>query len=188
MARSNVGLVPLCLFLASACASPVQDLWPAQPEGPSHAIIVSLDTWHAMIAFPLPSPQPSPPDGAKGEGEGALFEEWGYAEQAWYLEGRQGLTGILRALFGRQPASSRSGAKSVSGLTGPRNLRRNDFAFSSARKAMSVSGGIWRPRSGEASQSRRLAPARSIRPSAPTICSTTATSTPPWRSARPGCR
>lgn len=28
-----------------------------------------------------------------------IFEEWGYAERAWYLEGRQGLTGVLRALF-----------------------------------------------------------------------------------------
>jgi hypothetical protein len=29
----------------------------------------------------------------------SLFEEWGYAEHAWYLEDRRGLTGILRALF-----------------------------------------------------------------------------------------
>jgi hypothetical protein len=28
-----------------------------------------------------------------------LFEEWGYAEQAWYLQGRTGLTGVVRALF-----------------------------------------------------------------------------------------
>ncbi|WP_090571161.1 DUF2459 domain-containing protein [Nitrosomonas sp. Nm33] len=27
------------------------------------------------------------------------FEEWGYAERAWYLEGRRGLTGTIRALF-----------------------------------------------------------------------------------------
>ncbi len=27
------------------------------------------------------------------------FEEWGYAEQGWYLEGRQGVTGVVRALF-----------------------------------------------------------------------------------------
>lgn len=47
-------------------------------------VVVSVDTWHAMIAFPNSS-------------EG--FEEWGYAEQAWYLEGRQGLSGALRALL-----------------------------------------------------------------------------------------
>ena len=46
--------------------------------------MVSVDTWHAMIAFPLSS---------------GGFEEWGYAERAWYLEGRQGLTGALRALL-----------------------------------------------------------------------------------------
>lgn len=107
MARFSVSLVPLCFFLASACASPVQDLWPPQPGGPSHAIIVSLDTWHAMIAFPM-SEQPvanseQPATSSSGHQPSAinhqLFEEWGYAEQAWYLEGRQGLTGILRALF-----------------------------------------------------------------------------------------
>lgn len=27
------------------------------------------------------------------------FEEWGYAERAWYLEDRRGLSGILRALL-----------------------------------------------------------------------------------------
>lgn len=27
------------------------------------------------------------------------FEEGGYAERAWYVEGRQGLIGVLRALF-----------------------------------------------------------------------------------------
>jgi hypothetical protein len=29
----------------------------------------------------------------------SLFEEWGYAERAWYLEGRTGISGIVRALF-----------------------------------------------------------------------------------------
>lgn len=28
-----------------------------------------------------------------------MFEEWGYAERAWYLEGRHGITGVFRALF-----------------------------------------------------------------------------------------
>ena len=27
------------------------------------------------------------------------YEEWGYAERQWYLEGQQGITGVLRALF-----------------------------------------------------------------------------------------
>ncbi|MBX3303567.1 MAG: DUF2459 domain-containing protein [Nitrospira sp.] len=56
---------------------------------------MSIDTWHAMIAFPrggetghsaLGSPQHS-------------YEEWGYAEQAWYLEGKTGVSGVVRALF-----------------------------------------------------------------------------------------
>ncbi len=28
-----------------------------------------------------------------------MFEEWGYAERTWYLEGQQGISGVLRALF-----------------------------------------------------------------------------------------
>ena len=28
-----------------------------------------------------------------------MFEEWGYAERAWYIEGQHGITGVLRALF-----------------------------------------------------------------------------------------
>jgi hypothetical protein len=28
-----------------------------------------------------------------------VYEEWGYAERAWYLEKRQGFTGVLRALL-----------------------------------------------------------------------------------------
>jgi hypothetical protein len=47
--------------------------------------VISVDTWHAVIAFP--------------EESGARFEEWGYAERAWYLEGRQGASGALRALL-----------------------------------------------------------------------------------------
>jgi hypothetical protein len=36
-------------------------------------------------------------DGAQGERR--VYEEWGYAERAWYLEKRQGFTGVLRALL-----------------------------------------------------------------------------------------
>jgi hypothetical protein len=28
-----------------------------------------------------------------------LYDEWGYAERAWYLEGKTGVSGIVRALF-----------------------------------------------------------------------------------------
>jgi hypothetical protein len=84
--------ITLCtLLLWSGCAAPVQGLWPPPPETPFRTIYVSLDSWHAMIALPL------------SDEHSALsvqrFEEWGYAERAWYLEGRQGPTGVLRALF-----------------------------------------------------------------------------------------
>jgi hypothetical protein len=45
-----------------------------------------------MMAFPVHSlnaPQ-------NGEQE---YEEWGYAERAWYVEGKTGISGIFRALF-----------------------------------------------------------------------------------------
>ena len=43
-----------------------------------------------MIALPVETT-----DG----GNKKVYEEWGYAERAWYLEGRQGITGAIRALF-----------------------------------------------------------------------------------------
>jgi hypothetical protein len=88
----------LIALLLGGCASPVEGLWPPAAGAPSHKIHVSLDTWHAVIAFPLsPSLVPSPLNGG-GKGGGG-FEEWGYAERAWYLEGRQGIGGVLRALL-----------------------------------------------------------------------------------------
>jgi hypothetical protein len=84
--------IALCALLSwSGCATPVQEFWPSPTETPSRIIYVSLDSWHAMIAFPL-SDQHSAFSAQR-------FEEWGYAERAWYLEGRQGPTGVLRALF-----------------------------------------------------------------------------------------
>jgi len=77
-------IVVACTLLWG-CASPIPDLWPPTPDEPARTIYVSLDTWHAMITFPVDTPH--------------TYEEWGYAERAWYLEDRRGLTGILRALF-----------------------------------------------------------------------------------------
>lgn len=88
-------LVFTAIVLLSACASPVEGLWPPPPEAGTKTIAVSLDTWHAMIAFP----------GNNGTDESALgsqrtyYEEWGYAERAWYLEGKRGMSGVARALF-----------------------------------------------------------------------------------------
>jgi hypothetical protein len=88
------GFVFALVITFYGCAAPVQELWPPQEGAPSHTIVVSLDTWHATIAFPL---APFSFD------QQSAFEEWGYAEQAWYLEGRQGITGAMRALFWSSP-------------------------------------------------------------------------------------
>src|SRR5256885_10422079 len=84
-------IIPFLLLLWS-CAAPVQGLWPPSAGAPHHTIVVSLDTWHAMIAITLD-------ERVTALDRKSVFEEWGYAEQAWYLEGRQGITGALRALF-----------------------------------------------------------------------------------------
>jgi Protein of unknown function (DUF2459) len=84
-------------FLAG-CAAPVAGLWPPAPGAPAQTIIVSVDSWHAMIAFPLAGEE-----GGAGTAPGPRFEEWGYAERGWYLEGRQGLGGVLRVVFRSSP-------------------------------------------------------------------------------------
>jgi hypothetical protein len=69
------------------------------------SIVVSLDAAHSMIALPIEVPEAhirgdegvTGPDDALGGARG--YEEWGYAERAWFLEKRQGVTGVLRALF-----------------------------------------------------------------------------------------
>lgn len=78
--------------LLSACASPVEGLWPPPPESVQHTVLVSLDTWHAMIAFRADTPDAS-------RLTPHVYEEWGYAERAWYLEGKRGVSGVVRALF-----------------------------------------------------------------------------------------
>jgi hypothetical protein len=90
-----IGAIALsATVLLSACASPGEGLWPSSPDSDSQTIVVSLDTWHAMIAFPRE-------DGTEHSalGSQSSYEEWGYAEGAWYLEGKTGVRGILRALF-----------------------------------------------------------------------------------------
>lgn len=68
-------------------------------------IVVSLDAAHSMIALPVEAPvfHVRGDHGVTGTdvapGEPHVYEEWGYAERAWYLEKRQGFTGVLRALL-----------------------------------------------------------------------------------------
>lgn len=80
--------------LLSACASPVESLWPPPSESVQHTVSVSIDTWHAMIAFPREEGT-----GHSAFGSQPSYEEWGYAERAWYLEGKTGASGAVRALF-----------------------------------------------------------------------------------------
>jgi len=80
------------LFFSAGCTTAHQG-FSALPESfPPGTVIVSLDTWHAMLALPVHSLNAL----ENGEQE---YEEWGYAERAWYVEGKTGLSGIFRALL-----------------------------------------------------------------------------------------
>ncbi len=85
-----------CFLLCMGCASPNPTLWPPQPGMSSHAIIVSVDTWHAMIAVTRIRVRESSPS---TDNRRWVYEEWGFAERDWYLEGRQGLSGTFRTLL-----------------------------------------------------------------------------------------
>jgi len=78
-------VVGLALLGLGGCAAVAGAPWPPAAGEARHRIIISVDTWHAMIALPGPEP--------------GRFEEWGYAERGWYLEGHQGLTGAIRAML-----------------------------------------------------------------------------------------
>ena len=71
----------------------------------SISIVVSLDAAHSMIALPVEAPvlYVNGGHGVVGTddvpGESRAYEEWGYAERAWFLDKRQGFTGVLRALL-----------------------------------------------------------------------------------------
>ena len=68
-------------------------------------IVVSLDAAHSMIALPVEASALHVRGDhcvigtAGAPGEPRVYEEWGYAERAWFLEKRQGFTGVLRALL-----------------------------------------------------------------------------------------
>ena len=66
--------------------------------GNSVPIVVSLDAAHSMIALPVRGDY-AVTGMAGGSKDRRIFEEWGYAERAWYLEKRQGFTGVIRALL-----------------------------------------------------------------------------------------
>lgn len=53
-----VHLVIACMLLGG-CASPMPNLWPPPSDVSARTIYVSLDPWHAMIAFPVETPNAS---------------------------------------------------------------------------------------------------------------------------------
>jgi hypothetical protein len=81
----------------------IEGLWPPSPDSPARVVVVSLDTWHAMIALPIQQENDDQPftfgfeEGSSSQR--SYYEEWGYAERAWYVEGKTGLSGVVRALF-----------------------------------------------------------------------------------------
>jgi hypothetical protein len=99
----SAGLLSLA-FLLGGCAISDVELWPPTPGTPTEEIYVSLDTWHAMIAFHPKNVRnhqhfSDMPSLKTPAAEQPAFEEWGYAERAWYVEGRQGLSDVLWTLF-----------------------------------------------------------------------------------------
>ena len=104
---SKYQLLFLGFVLCSAgCSTSSVEVWPPKPGESTREIYVSLDTWHAMIGFNRVDIQAddSSHDSGHTKSDGLqqpIYEEWGYAEREWYIEGHQGITGVLRALFWR---------------------------------------------------------------------------------------
>ena len=71
--------MPCARMLASLLLSLVV----AQTPQHTTRITVSSDAWHSAIAFPL----------AHG------FEEWGFANKSWYVDGKQGMLNAPRTLL-----------------------------------------------------------------------------------------
>ena len=110
----------------------------ARPD-PDLTIIVSLDAAHSMIALPIEASlsHAGGDHGVTGRddapGEPLVYEEWGYAERAWYLEKRQGFTGVLRRSCGQPRASSKLGCMNRSGPSGRRSRRLRHSGFRSVK-------------------------------------------------------
>jgi hypothetical protein len=85
-------LLAVGLLFSAGCTTANHDLSSLPESFPSGTVIVSLDTWHAMLAFPIEA-------GKTSENGASLYEEWGYAEREWYVEGEQGISGTFRALL-----------------------------------------------------------------------------------------
>jgi hypothetical protein len=92
-------------LVLNGCAALQPGLWPPASGERSYPIYISLDTWHGMIGF-LPGVSPGlrilklgPKEFESSGDDRSHYEEWGYAERQWYVEGQQGVIGALRALL-----------------------------------------------------------------------------------------
>lgn len=88
----------LSCICCAGCAQPIRELWPPEPGESTRTILVSVDRWHSVIALPADLDDPGRGDVQPASGS-ELWEEWGYAEEGYYLEGDTGSSGTLRALF-----------------------------------------------------------------------------------------
>lgn len=71
------------------CAAPVHDLWPPKSEEERFKVIVFADALHSEIGI-------WPEDDPEGRHPGHLVS-WSYGEKKYYLEGKTGFCGQLRA-------------------------------------------------------------------------------------------
>src|SRR5690606_10310711 len=84
------------------CAQPNADLWPPREGERRVEVTVIYRDWHTMLLHEELAPPPSDAALAPPLAMGAApkpFTLWEFAEKAWYLEGRQGVTGAVRALL-----------------------------------------------------------------------------------------
>ncbi|MCB9871122.1 MAG: DUF2459 domain-containing protein [Planctomycetes bacterium] len=107
----------MTLLLLSACALPVDGVWPPAPGGRTHRVDVRLDLWHSVITvYPEDAASPGPESSGTG-GSGttrAPAREWGYADRAYYLENHTGVSGCCGALFWPTEAVLRVAPEGVS--------------------------------------------------------------------------
>ena len=84
----------LLVGLGSCFPAPVRELWPPEDGERWRQVDVMYRDWHTFIVYGQPDRQPD-----RETEEPKDFFEWEFAEKAWYLEGKQGITGVFRALF-----------------------------------------------------------------------------------------
>jgi hypothetical protein len=104
--RRVVWCASFCVAVAfavwSCTAAPIPELWPPRLGEPRFPIEVVGWDWHTFIILPREAAGEGrtslPAEGARSAHDDGPVQEWGFCERAWYLEGKQGIGGLLRAL------------------------------------------------------------------------------------------